>query len=427
MDMDSAVLHQSGGAGDEEEEIGVFTAERYFSGADEVDALWCGRSSSSLSSAFKTGGRQQEYWSAAPTTLTAATTSSEASWNSRSALLRDDPAVAAAAAAAVETEDSSGAGGDRCTPGTNASSPSHNLLLRWLFGVAACACAGGVEEAVNADECRRDEARAAGIAVGGEKRSTEAVDDAALPGRKRTQTDAEAVATTTVSRGMCDGYVFDAGKATPPPLLQLTEPRRIRATDSGEVSARVFNPRATAAALAVDERRRRSLDMFASATRQQSQSPAFTIVAGTSTAARDSGGAGNPEPALLNRARATGAADDDAASDGELLECVYPPSEASVVWSVVTADGVASAGNFSSAASGYYHHYYYHNGGGGAGDGRHTDAGKSSRRSSAGGLLTMGCMSDRALDAISPARVVHRRPPPPEAGDAATWHAAGRK
>jgi hypothetical protein len=348
------------------------------------------------------------YWSAAPTTLTAATTSSEASWNSRSALLRD-----AAAAVAVETEEPSGAGGDLCTPGTKASSPSHNLLLRWLLGVAACACAGGgAEEAVIADDCRRDEARAAGVAVGGEKRiSTEA---------------AEAVATTRVSRGMCDGDVFDAGTATPPPLPQLAEPRRIRTADSGEVSARVFNTRATAAAaLAADERRRRSLDMFASATRQQqsSQNPAFTIVAGTSTAARDAGGAG--ASATIRRDDPGAAAGDDAASsDGELVECAYPPSEASVVWSVVTADGVASAGNFSSAASGYYHHYYYHNGGGG--DGRRTDAGKSSRRSSAGSLLTMGCMSDRALDAISPARVVHRRPLPP--GGGRRWcHVARRR
>jgi hypothetical protein len=32
------------------------------------------------------------------------------------------------------------------------------------------------------------------------------------------------------------------------------------------------------------------------------------------------------------------------------------PSEASVVWSVVTAEGGASC-DFSSAASGYYHHF----------------------------------------------------------------------
>ncbi|KAF0927638.1 hypothetical protein E2562_035492, partial [Oryza meyeriana var. granulata] len=293
MAMDSEAVHQSGGAGDDEE-IGVFTAERYFSGAD-VDAVWCGRSSSSLSSAFK-NGCQQEYWSAAPTTLTAATSSSEASWNSRSVLLRD-PTVSAAA----ESEEPSGGEG------------------------------------------------AAGVVLGGEKLSIE-VADATLPGRKSKQIAAEVVATTSVNHGMCDGDASDAGTAMPPPLLQLAEPRRI--ADSGELSARVLNPRAAAAALS-DERRRRSSDMFASATTQQNS--AFTIIAG-STAPRDGaaaadggGGAENRDPSL-NRACATSRRDaDDAASDEE-LECVYPPSEASVVWSVVTADGVASAGNFSSAA-----------------------------------------------------------------------------
>uniref|UniRef100_J3KUI9 Uncharacterized protein n=1 Tax=Oryza brachyantha TaxID=4533 RepID=J3KUI9_ORYBR len=407
--MDTAAVHHGE---EEEEEIGVFTAERYFSGGD-VDALWCGRSSSSLSSAFKNGG-QQEYWSAAPTTLTAATSSSEASWNSRSVLLRDrDPAVSASVGSGAP----SGAGGDGGTLGAKPSSasasasPSHNLLLRWLLGMAACACAGGgVEEAVSADECRSDEARAAGVALGGGKRSAGEA-DAALPGRKSTQAAVDVIAATRMRPGPCDGHgsdAFDAGAAMPPPLVQLAEPRRsLRAADPGELSlsARLLNP--GAASSVADEPRRRSADMFPLARHQNS---AFTIVAG-STAARDGAGTG------------TAGGGDDAAWDGE-MECVHPQSEASVVWSVVTADGAASAGNFSSAASGYYHHcYYYHNGGGG---GRHTDAGKSNRRSRTGGLLTMGCISDRALDAGSPARAGHRRPPPTAEG-AATWHAAGRQ
>ena len=69
-------------AADDPDEIGVFAAERYFYGDD---ALWCGRSSSSLSlssSAFRTGTLEH-----ARSVVTAGTSSSEASWNSRSALL----------------------------------------------------------------------------------------------------------------------------------------------------------------------------------------------------------------------------------------------------------------------------------------------------------------------------------------------------
>ncbi|KAL5203070.1 hypothetical protein ABZP36_014022 [Zizania latifolia] len=425
MDSYSAAVYQSD---DDDDEIGVFTAERYFSGGD-VDVLWCGRSSSSLSSAFKTGGGQRD-WSVAPTTtLTAAISSSEASWNSRSVLLPDPPM----AAAAVESGEPSGAAGDR-TPGTKPSSSSSSSynLQRWLLSMAASACActhGGIAEAVSADECRRDEAHADGFVLGGEKWSTEEA-RAALPGRKSKHIAAEVI-TTRVRPGMWDGRdgdAFDLGTATPP-ALQLAEHRHIRAADSGELAARALNPRTV---ILTDERRRRSMDMFTPAKQQNS---AFTIVArsaaardGSATAGANGGGVGSPNPspdgACANRRDSS---DDDAATDE--FECMYPPSEASVVWSVITAEGAAS-GNFSSAASGYYH-----NGGGE----RRTAAGKSNRRRSSGsgkangGGLLMGCMSERAVDAIGPARPVHRPPqPPPETRTArlegaSTWHAAGRQ
>jgi hypothetical protein len=81
---------------------------------------------------------------------------------------------------------------------------------------------------------------------------------------------------------------------------------------------------------------------------------------------------------------------DDAAAPSE-VDYMYPPSEASIVWSVVTAEGAAS-GNFSSAASG---RYYYFN------DGDEDAGGKSNRRrrNNGGGLLT-GCMSKRAVDTV---------------------------
>ncbi|KAG8067528.1 hypothetical protein GUJ93_ZPchr0005g15100 [Zizania palustris] len=416
----SAAVYRS----EDDDEIAVFTAERYFSGGD-VDVLWCGRSSTSFSSAFKTGGGQQD-GSVAPTTLTAAaTSSSEASLNSRSVLLPDPPM----AAAVVESEVPSGAAGDRTTGAKTSSSSSYNLQ-RWLLSMAASACAcshGGIAEAVSADECGHDEAHAAGFVLGGEKWTTEEA-RAALPGRKSKHIAAEAI-TTRVRPGMWDGRAgdaFDIGTATPP-VLQLAEHRHIRAADSGELAARVLNP--TTAILA-DERRRRSMDMF---TPGKPQNSAFTIVArsaaardGSATAGANGGGVGSPNPppdgACANRRNCS---DEDAATDE--LVCMYPPSEASVAWSVVTAEGAAS-GNFSSAASGYYH-----NGGGE----RWTAAGKSNRRSSGsgkanGGVLLMGCMSERAVDAIVPARPVHCPPPPPETRTArlegaSTLHAAGRR
>ncbi|KAL5231235.1 hypothetical protein ABZP36_030011 [Zizania latifolia] len=402
MDSYRVAVYQSGGrrAGDDEE-IGVFTAERYFSGGD-IDVPWCGRSSSSYSSTFKTSGQQD--WSAVPTTLTAATSSSETSSNRRFVLLLDPPVAAAA-----HSEEPSGAAGDR-TPGTKPSSSlsSHNLL-RWLLGVAACArVRGGVEEAASADECPRDGAHDAGFVP--TKRSIEEA-DATLPGRKSKH--AAEVTARRVRSGMSDGSdgdAFDTGTDTPPPL-HLTKPRRIRAADSSEqsLSARVLNPRTAELA---DEWQRRSMGVFASARQQNS---AFTIFAGSAAvpdgdaAAGGTGGcAGSPNPSPNGAcAKWRDSGDDDAAIDE--LEGMYPPSEASVVWSVVTADGAAS-GNFSSAASGYYHHYNYHNSGG---DEQRTAAEKSNRRSSGssranGGGLLMGCMSERAVDTIGQVRAPGR-------------------
>ncbi|KAG8084803.1 hypothetical protein GUJ93_ZPchr0010g7314 [Zizania palustris] len=429
MDSYRVAVYQSGGrrAGDDEE-IGVFTAERYFSAGDIDDVPWCGRSSSSYSSTFKTSGPQD--WSAAPTTLTAATSSSEASSNSRFVLLLDPPVAAAAAAA--QSEEPSGAAGDR-TPGTKRSSSlsSHNLL-RWLLGVAACARArGGIEEGASADECPRDEAHAAGFVP--TKRGTEEA-DATLPGRKSKHGAAE-VTTRRVRSGVSDGSdadAFDTGTDTPPPL-HLGKPQPIRAADSSEqsLSARVLNPRT---AVLADEWRRSSMGVFASARQQNS---AFTIFAGSAAApdgdaaAGGTGGyAGRPIPSPNGAcAKRRDSGDDDAAIDE--LDGMYPPSEASVVWSVVTADGAAS-GNFSSAASGHYHHYYYHNGGG---DDQRTVAEKNNRRSSGssranGASLLMGCMSERAVDTIGSARPVHPTPPPEARAArlevAPTWHAGRR-
>ena len=367
---------------DDSDELGVFAAERYFYGDDAL--LWpCERSSSSLSSsAFRTGTHEHDRSVPTPT---AVTSSSEASWNSRSALLPNEPAeklhaVAVAVAAAATPIIEASPSGDEGQRGGRRPASSSNLR-RWLLGVAACACAGGdSEESVGADELETSER---------------------FP---ETEIPAEVTAarsSVTPASGRC---LLEGDKTT---LAGMDGHRR--ATNKVEVSTPILHHQAVATSDS-DERRRRikSLEMFrpvpvgdrGSALGSATQSSAFTIVAGNTALGGDgdaprapSGGGGTP-------------GEDDAAPSE--LGCAYPPSEASVVWSVVTADGAAS-GNFSSAASGYYYHYCFNDVDEGA---MRRTAARNTRKRRTGMLM---CMSEKAVDAVGPARSVHRQEVQPAA------------
>uniref|UniRef100_R7WDD1 Uncharacterized protein n=1 Tax=Aegilops tauschii TaxID=37682 RepID=R7WDD1_AEGTA len=195
-----------------------------------------------------------------------------------------------------------------------------------------------------------------------------------------------AVEDGTTARVM-SGKRADDGDA--PLTLLVAEATHRRAANSGELSMRMLDPAANASYKYNDRLRRESLDMF----HQAGQGSAITIVAGSTawggaaTASAGGGARGSPETPSRRR-------------DSGDLESVCPPSEASVVWSVVTAEGAAS-GNFSSAASGC--HYYFNDGDGETT--RHTAAGgkiNRRRRGNGSGLL-MGCMSKRAVDAVGSA------------------------
>ncbi|KQK07002.1 protein PHYTOCHROME KINASE SUBSTRATE 4 [Brachypodium distachyon] len=366
----------SGGWRDEEpEELGVFTAERYFNGAED-DVLWCDRSSSAFSTVLRSTW-QQDGGGSAPTP-TAATSSSEASWNSRSALLPNGrPPVVAAAAAAVEEkqkpDSSSMTGSEQIGRKPPPSSSSH--LWRWLLGMAGCgcACAGDGQESVSAD----DEEVEAGFVLGDTK-------------GRRTEAD-----------------------ATPNPVLLAESAHCPAAANSGELSSmpRMLNPAPPNASSYAERPRREFLESLHPAPAAAGQgssrlassaneSSAFTIVAGKGSNTTRASACRSPP-------RGSGADEEDAAAPSE-LGCMYPPSEASVVWSVVTAEGPASAGNFSSAASGCY--YYFND------DGGHGEAFRGiktikrrSRNNGSGGLLA-SCMSKRAVDTVGPPRAWAYRP-----------------
>ncbi|RCV15710.1 hypothetical protein SETIT_3G079300v2 [Setaria italica] len=390
-----------GDADDDPDELGVFAAERYFYGDD---ALWCGRSSSSLSSAFRTGTGTIEHDRSVPTP-TAATSSSEASWNSRSALLPNEPppadklraiASGAAGALAVEAEPPSGAESER-TGRRRASSTSSNNLRRWLLGVAGCACAGGDgdgEESVSADEME-----ASGDVLGacGEKCNSDA---RRLSPRTELILEPafEEAAAVTVRPGsgrwLLDGYRVLPGRDAFSPIEIAGHGHR-RSANLVEMSTpAVLHPAATGPSY--ERRRVKSWEKFMPLGPATQQNSAFTIVAGNAPRTAGGGGGGSL------------GSEDDSAAPSE-LGCAYPPSEASVVWSVVTADGAAS-GNFSSAASGYYYHYF--SCGEGGGSLRHAAAAKSDRRRKSGIATTttslLACMSDKAVNAVGPAQSVHR-------------------
>lgn len=381
---------------DDSDELGVFAAERYFYGDD---ALWpWERSSSSLPSAITTG-TTHEHDRSVPTPM-AVTSSSEASWNSRSALLPNEPAERLRAVAVAVADDTpiiearpSGAEGQRAGP--RAASSSN--LRRWLIGVTACACAGGAsEESVSADEMETSERFP-------ETETPEA-------------TAARSTVTPASGRWLLEGDITTLagmGAFSPPNPIQPAEDghRRSRATNLGELSTPILHPQAAATSGSDERWRIKSLETFRpvpvgdrrSALGSATQSSAFTIVAGNTAlgghaprAASGGGGGGGASPG-----------EDDDAAPSE-LECAYPHSEASVVWSVVTADGAAS-GNFSSAASGYYYHYSFNDVGGGA---MRRSAARNTHKRRSGivsGSSLLTCMSGKAVDAVGPARSVHRQ------------------
>jgi hypothetical protein len=425
-----------GDADYEADELGVFTAERYFYGDD---ALWCGRSSSSLSSAFRTVTGTIEHDRSVPTP-TAATSSSEASWNSRSALLPIEPtpadksrAVASgnAGALAVEAEAPSGAESERAGR-RRASSTSSNNLRRWLLGVAGCACAGGdgdggSEESVSADEME-DSDGVLVVAGGGKKSSSDASRLSSrtemIPEPAFEEADAVTVRPGS-GRWFLDGDRVLAERDAFSPVEIKGYGHRRSANLLVELSTpAVLHPAATPPS---DERRRvKSSEKFMTLGHDDQgsalgsamhQNAAFTIVAGKAPRTVGGGGGGGGWGSL--------GAEDDGAAPSE-LGCAYPPSEASVVWSVVTAEGAAS-GNFSSAASGYYYHYFAC---GEDGALRRHDAAKGDRRRR-GGIATtssslLACMSDKAVDAIGPAQPVHRLEVEPTAAAARLGNSGSR-
>ncbi|PUZ63496.1 hypothetical protein GQ55_3G072400 [Panicum hallii var. hallii] len=389
-------------ADDGPDELGVFAAERYFYGDD---ALWCERSSSSLSSSvFRTGTLEHDR-SVVPTP-TAGTSSSEASWNSRSALLpvpiepSDEKlrAVAGAATPVAEAEPCSGAESGRAE--RRRASSSNSNLRRWLLGMAGCACArGDGEESVSADEM---EAGNDVLGAGGKKCNTEASEvfpQTEMIPEPVFEEDTAVTVRAGSGRWLLEGDKVLAGRDAFFPVEIAGHSHR-RAANSLELPMPVvLHPAATASS---GERRRvKSLEKFrplgddqGSALGPATQNSAFTIVAGNSPRGAADGG-GSPGE------------DDDAAP--RELGCAYPPSEASVVWSVVTADGAAS-GNFSSAASGYYYHYFNY---GEDSTLRHAAAKNDHRRrrsgiTTTGSSLLMACLNEKAVDAVGPARSVHR-------------------
>uniref|UniRef100_A0ACD5TQ94 Uncharacterized protein n=1 Tax=Avena sativa TaxID=4498 RepID=A0ACD5TQ94_AVESA len=390
-----------------DEELGVFTAERYFNDAlGGEDALWCDRSSSSFSSAFKTCQHDES-----ALTPTAATSSSEASCNSRSALLPNRPAPPAAPA--IE-------GKPNCTtesgPTEGKARPPSSHLRRWILGMAGCACVrGDIEESMSVHGRCHEETEASSV-DGGKKRSSEA--EATLPRRTSKQT---AVEDGTKVRMMSGKWVEDGG--APPPLL-LAEPSRCRAANLGELSMRMMGPTAIAS---YDERRRESPDIFhrsgqGSTLVSANQSSAFTIAAGSTArgGAVSAAGCGSGSPDRPHRRREGDSVEDDAAAPSE-VEYMYPPSEASIVWSVVTAEGAAS-GNFSSAASGCY--YYFND----CDEEAMAAGGKSSRRGrNNGGGLLMGCMSKMAVDTVGQPRAWSDVQPAPVARVVRSPHVTRRR
>nr|XP_020178559.2 uncharacterized protein LOC109764126 [Aegilops tauschii subsp. strangulata] len=391
-----------------EEELGVFTAERYFNGALAAEeALWCDRSSSSFSSAFKTW----QHDGSAPTP-TAATSSSEASWNSRSALLPNRPAIAPPSPVESKPEPDSRTESDET--GRKAR-PSSSHLRRWLLGMAGRACAwGDGEESMSTDDPSRHELEA-GSVHGGQKRSPEA--DAALPRMTSKQT---AVEDGTTARVM-SGKRADDGDA--PLTLLVAEATHRRAANSGELSMRMLDPAANASYKYNDRLRRESLDMF----HQAGQGSAITIVAGSTawggaaTASAGGGARGSPETPSRRR-------------DSGDLESVCPPSEASVVWSVATAEGVAydtgSVANFSSAASacGVDEFRFVPPGSAAGHDGFTAAMSRSAGRKKGGGFLD-SCRCEKAVS-VGPTPVRVARPPAvpaktamgPESGGVARYH-----
>ncbi|KAJ1262178.1 hypothetical protein BS78_09G087900 [Paspalum vaginatum] len=406
---------QDHGDADDSDELGVFTAERYFYGDD---APWCERSWSSLSSsAFRTGTIENDRSVPTPT---AATGSSEASWNSRSALLPNEPDekwCAAGASPIVEAVPSR-----EETGRTDRRPGSSSNLRRWLLGAAGCACAGGsvAEESVSSDG--RDASN--GVpGISGHKCNTEA---SALSANTEDQGGSAA----RVSSG--SGRWLLGGKEALSPIELVGHGYRRRATNPGELPSPIFHPEATATS---NERRRvNSLQMFRPAVGDQgsafepaTQKSAVTVIAGNKALGgaprAASGSGGSPgDPRLQCGSQRDSGEDDDAAWSE--IGCAYPPSEASVVWSVVTADGAAS-GNFSSAASGYYYHCYFSN----VEDRalRHAAAKSSQKRRSgmASGSSLLTCMSEKAVDAVGPARSIHRQDVEPPAVALAKLRAAG--
>ncbi|KAK3137251.1 hypothetical protein QOZ80_5BG0449800 [Eleusine coracana subsp. coracana] len=360
-----------GGEDDDDSELDVFAAERYFNGDD---ALWCARSSSSSlsSSAFRTGTTHGHDRSTVTATA-AATSSSEASWNSRSALLLPVPDGNIAVPTSItEAEGSGRARGKPPLP-----SSSHHCLRRWILGVAGCGCVGG-----DGDD---------GSASGDEYLSPGEVEDdndfAGVGGEK------------LISEGA--GELFEIKGLAVVDAASVTV---VRPGNSGEFSTPPILSRATVAA-PLHEHRRRSSEMLrrpvgdiGSALVPTKVGPAFTIFAGNT--ARE-GGQHAAAPGGLGICRRDHSSEDDKAPSE--VGCAYPPSEASVVWSVVTAEGAASC-NFSNAASGYYYNLN--------GALRHRDVRSDRRRSrvsNGGGLLT--CMGDKAVDAVRPAHSDGRNRP----------------
>ncbi|KAL6619941.1 hypothetical protein ACP70R_035080 [Stipagrostis hirtigluma subsp. patula] len=402
----------------EDAELDVFAAERYFNGDDAL--YWCARSSSSFSSAFRTGTHERDRSVPTPT---AATSSSEASWNSRSALLRDGKALAVSPAAATSAPDAEArpSGVESECGGRKPIASSRSHLRRWLLGVAGCGCAGGDgEESVCADEFL-DEVKADNHDVRGVA-SRNRSSDAGQPFSRTEDKELAAEDATTVKvkpgRRFDDGDMLLAAAAAFG-AVQIPRDSNRRGANSFELSALTMNPATTA----TSDERRRSLQIFnpvgdqGSTLSAANQNSALTIVAGT--IAPGAGPRGTAEPTWWDSGDG---GEDEAAAPSELRHCAYPPSEASVAWSVVTAEGAAS-GNFSSAASGYY---FYFNDGKDQKRQRQVAAWKGNRRRRSGitdggaGLLT--CMSKKAVDAVGPARSVHR--PEVEPGSVARMGAA---
>ncbi|KAJ1283210.1 hypothetical protein BS78_03G110900 [Paspalum vaginatum] len=374
----SAAGRRSAGA-----EIGIFTAERYFSAPDVVVPALIHDHDRELSVPAAEAAASQSGRTAA---------SSEASWNSRSGLL----------SAASRQQKVSGVvcgSGDQGCRGKASTKGGGSGHRSWTLFGRDCPCAGrkavtvdlaseprspaaahsharfspqsAVEECLESDIFKVKVKRPSPPRAAAEEHTTKAVKVTVTPGSRAFPLAAAADAPLAdFNAGMDRGSVSSGGFTFPAPALGaaravggsvvLDEPPR--------VSLEVFRPIDEDSVMLADPplamplAERAGLLPLAPAAAAALLDEEAMSDASSDLFDLESFAASSTYPTTYRgRGSRRNSADDDlpyvpaAAAEPALSECMYPPSEASVVWSVATAEGgafdAASVANFSSAAS----------------------------------------------------------------------------